>query len=99
MAQAVAAQLDVGRLPSAERFRRGRQARVDAEVVEQAIDIEREQVLLVTKHRVAERPVEQPDVGQVERLRLRGDLVRDLRCRHGEKLPAFALRTLGAQSG
>jgi hypothetical protein len=58
VADGVAAQFDVGRLPSAERLRRRRQAGVDAEVVEQPIGIEAEQVLLIERHRLLERTVD-----------------------------------------
>ena len=60
MADAVAAQLDIRRLPAAERLRRRGQPRVDAEVVQQAIGIQRQEVSLISSHRLFERTVQQP---------------------------------------
>ena len=81
MPDRVTAQLGLGRFPAAERRGGGGQSRRDAEVVQQPIGVEAEQVLRVAEHGVTERPVEQLHVLHRERLRLRRRLVRDL---HGD---------------
>ena len=75
VADCVAAELDVGRLPPAKRFSGRWQSRGHAEVVQQTILVEAEQVFLIANHRVAERAVEQTHVLQRERHRLQRDLV------------------------
>ena len=77
MADAVSAQLDVRRLPAAQRLRRRGQAGVDAEVVQQPIGIERQEVSLIAGHRIFERAVEQPHGFRREGLRRGLDLVGD----------------------
>ena len=68
VAEAVAAQLDARRLPAAVGLRRGRQARVEAERVEEPVRVEAQQVGEAPLLRVAERPVEDPHVAKGKRL-------------------------------
>jgi hypothetical protein len=53
------------------------QPRVAAEVVEQSILIEAEKIVLIERHRLLERTIQQPDVLQLERARLEDNFVRD----------------------
>ena len=77
MADAVPSQLDARRFPASQRLRMRLEPRGHAEVVQQAIGIERQEELLVADHRVAERPVEQADLVEREGTREGRDLVGD----------------------
>ena len=81
VADTVAAEFNIGRLPAAERCGGGRQAGGDSEVVKEPALVQRQQVLLVPQHRLAERPVEQAHVLQVEVLHL----ARHGRCHGGRR--------------
>ena len=68
VAEAVAAQLDVRRLPAAVGLRRRRQPGVQAERVQEPVRVEAQQVGEAPLLRVAEGPLEDPHVAQGERL-------------------------------
>ena len=67
VAEAVAAQLHLRRLPAAVGLRRRRQAGVQAERVQEPIGVEAQQVGEVPLLRVAEGPLEDPDIAKGER--------------------------------
>ena len=62
----VAAELDLGLFPASQRPGRRGQAGVDAEVVQQAVDIEGQQILLIKLHRMPERTGQQPHVFEIK---------------------------------
>ena len=76
MADGVAAQLDIGRLPAAERRGVRREARGDAEIVQQPIRLEAQKILRIELHRLLERAVEQTHIGQRKGARERRHFVR-----------------------
>src|SRR5262249_854344 len=88
MAHAVAAQLGpwndlavhdlVGGFPSAERLSRRRQPGCHAKVVQQPVQVEAQQVLLVSQHRILERPIQKAHVLEAEFIGLDRSLWRHL---------------------
>jgi len=78
MAQTVPAKLDVRRFPSSVRFGRRGQAGVQAEIVEKAVDVEAKEEVLVAKHSLAERAVEETNVGEMEGSSLDDSLIGNL---------------------
>ena len=62
----VSAQLDVGCFPAAERRGRGGQPGVEAERVQEPVEVQAQQELLVPEHGVAERSVQQAHLGERE---------------------------------
>ena len=63
---AVAAQLDVGCFPAAERRGRGGQPGVEPERVQEPVEVQAQQELLVPEHGLPERAVQQAHVGEGE---------------------------------
>ena len=85
----MSADLALGLFPPAQRLGRRRQPGVDAKVVQQAIDVQRQQVVAVEILGVEERAGQQPDVRKRKRLHGAVDL-------HGHRLVAGGRGTLWA---
>ena len=78
----VPADLRIRLFPAAQRRRRGGQAGVEAEGVQQSVHVERQQVPFVKLHGVLERAVEQAHVAKLEGKNLQGSFVR----RHEQRI-------------